>query len=866
MAEVFVVGTGAVGGTEHNVIQLSYESGAVSLITGITVGGGKHVAGIEKDLDGNYYIAVVTTVYKYDSNFSPVTSWGVNGRVVITASADFYPGPKPIAVNDKKELAVVGRQPGSDNVYLFDADGNEKWRTTYPDSGVPLVAALDIYRNIVVSAEGTIVKFSYNDGSVLATYDPTDSDDISGLAVTTSNQILAGGIGGNADLFEGTSPAWTNDIGRMIMDILPLNSSYSFWSGAEGDTTAVMMVKKLDSSNGTVLAEAIITGSDYMFGLAVTSNNNIIAVGNGYTAVSANIWVFDSSSATTTLNQLATAFITTTSHVRCVVAQTKIVLGDIELNDSTYSKHLVAIAGNKVFWEPSTGTLSEITAARNEVVTSNPLSAFSGYQKVFVANVSSLKILDFANIKLATSEIGAAGVSAPQRSITLTGSASGAKMLTDFCTAATGSAEVYGYLTHGSAFVSGDVVTGGPNNTVSFTLITASTTAPHCYDWTPQHNDTTNYGSMPSKAKYGCIYRGRAVLAGNPDYPHQWYMSDVADVFRWDYRSNNPLSAIRGGNADAGQIGDIIKALIPLGDDYLIFGCANSIWQLSGDPAAGGSLNPVTEDTGIFGPKAWCLDDQKNLYFFGRNGLYKASIANGMSIPVNISQLNLPNWIDDWALDDSTHRIVLSFDPVRRGIIISKTNLADGINENYWFDLKTNGFFKEEYPPHNGIFCSHFYNSTEPDYRGLLLGCKDGYIRYFNDSAKDDDVGTSSAVITSYVLLPVLQAGDLDKEGKLNSLTVELAGGASSGVFGDTDCLDMFIYTADDAETLLEDVKDGASAIVSVHLTGTGRKSKLRYKISGHCIGIKLQNSTSNSTWAINRIYGNIIEGGNIKG
>ena len=534
--------------------------------------------------------------------------------------------------------------------------------------------------------------------------------------------------------------------------------------------------------------------------------------------------------------------------------------------DKTYSKHLVAIGGNQVWWEPTAGTLAEITAARNDIDTTQPLSAFSGYQKAFVVNGANLKILDLANIKLATSEIGVAGVSAPQRSITLTGSVSSAKILTDFCTAATGSAEVYGYLIEGTAFVSDDVVTGGPSNTVSFTLITASITAPHWYDWTPQHNDTANYGSMPSKARYGCIYRGRAVLAGHPDYPHQWYMSDVADVFRWDYRSNNPLSAIRGGNADAGQIGDIIKALIPLGDDYLIFGCANSIWQLSGDPAAGGSLNPVTEDTGIFGPKAWCLDDQKNLYFFGRNGLYKASIVNGMSIPVNISQLNLPNWIDDWALDDSTHRIVLSFDPVRRGIIISKTNLADGINENYWFDLKTNGFFKEEYPPQNGIFCSHFYNSTEPDYRGLLLGCKDGYIRYFNDSAKDDDVGTSSAVITSYVLLPVLQAGDLDKEGKLNSLTVELAGGASSGVFGDTDCLDMFIYAADDAETLLEDVKDGVSAIVSVHLTGTGRKSKLRYKISGHCIGIKLQNSTSNSTWAINRIYGNIIEGGNIKG
>jgi hypothetical protein len=163
-------------------------------------------------------------------------------------------------------------------------------------------------------------------------------------------------------------------------------------------------------------------------------------------------------------------------------------------------------------------------------------------------------------------------------------------------------------------------------------------------------------------------------------------MSKVSDPWNWTYGSTDPLTAVAGNNVDAGEIGDIVRALIPYGDDFLIFGCATSVHIMDGDPAFGGSIDELSEITGIYSPWSWCKDEDGNLG-------------------------HLPKWVVDWAVAPATHRIVLTYDPSRNGIIISKTTLADGTNLNYWYDLKTEGFYPETYPTACGIFCSFYYDS-----------------------------------------------------------------------------------------------------------------------------------------------------------
>lgn len=532
----------------------------------------------------------------------------------------------------------------------------------------------------------------------------------------------------------------------------------------------------------------------------------------------------------------------------------------VSLTDVITIKRLVTAGNSDIYYEDidvSAGAMTELDTSGYTIDTTDQLVIFSGFQKAFVINGTKLGVADFVNTKLTVTAL----TTAPTRGSIVTQATSAATMVVDFVN--TAKTEIYGYVTSGTFVTTADYTLSGGSMAPETRVPSAVTAKPHWYQWTVYPGDAA--GTMPTEAYLGCLYRGRCVLSGNSNYPHQWYMSKIADPWMWDYVSTDPLTAVSGQSADAGKIGDIVRALIPYGDDFLVFGCANSIHILDGDPAAGGSIDQIDDSTGIFGANSWCKDSQGNLYFWGSGGLYK--MAGGRSKPQNISQGNMPKWVDDWAANPSTHRIVLSYDPFRGGIIISRITLADGTNLNYWYDLRLEAFFPETYPEECAIYSSIYYDANS-SLRNLLLGGKDGYIREFVDTAKDDDIGATDEAISSYVVLPMIKLGieeDVDAEGKLTSLTIELAGGASSGAYGDTDGVSYELHIADDAETCMEDIEDGATAFASGTLTGTGRQSRIRTRARGRWLGIKLYNLTATETWAVNLVSGEVKPGGKIK-
>lgn len=580
-------------------------------------------------------------------------------------------------------------------------------------------------------------------------------------------------------------------------------------------------------------------------------------------------------------------------------------------SDKTYSKKLVAIAGNQIFYEAAAGTMSVFSAATDDIDVGVPLTVVEAFQKLFIANQTNLKVMDFINTKLTTTS---APTNNPDPGNILTGDDSAASMIVDYV--APDAKTIYGKRTTAATFQAEKISsTNDAGADIDFTTSIVETAPPHWYNWTVFGNvaDSDKYGTMPDSAYLVCRYRGRLVLSGNPDYPHQWYMSKVGFPFNFLYGTNDPMSAVAGTNADAGELGDIVRALIPFGDDYLIFACANSIHLLDGDPVSGGSIDELDDKTGIFGPWAWCKDGLGNLWFYGTGGLYK--MAGGRTKPVNISQSHIPQLVTKWGAVPGTHRVVLTYDPFRNGVIISRTTLADGTNLNYYYDFKTEGFYPETYPTACGIFSSAYYDSDTAATKGLVLGCNDGYIRNFYDADKDDDTGASStSEISSYVTWPIEHlAEDNDSEGKLTSLTVELAGGGGGGDFSDTDGVSYALYRGNDAESVLEKIKPAsawATAIdyiigdivtyssieyvcivthtsnsgASTHqepdtnttdwegaiftsgtLTGTGRKARIRTRVRGAWLGLKFYNSTASETWAINRVFGEIKPSGKIK-
>jgi hypothetical protein len=529
--------------------------------------------------------------------------------------------------------------------------------------------------------------------------------------------------------------------------------------------------------------------------------------------------------------------------------------------EKVYSKQLVAIGNGEVWYESEAGTMSELSAANGDINVSNPLEAVNAYEKLFIANKSNLKVADFVNTKINTTD---AGANPCTRGMTLTGGTSSASMRVDYVDGVTddAAANIYGKRTTGQTFSSGETVTGtnGDGNAVSFVTSAAETAPPHWYSWTVFGQDTTTYGTMPSSSSLVALYRGRLVL-NDTNNPHAWYMTKVGDPWKikYDFTNDAELSAAVYSNNLVGELGDILTSFITYKDDLIIFGCQNSIWILIGDPLADGQLAQVTDTTGVWGPRSWCMDNEKNIYFLGNDGIYKMPVSETVSQPVNISKLKLPNLMTDLDLDKSLHRVVLAFDPIENGIVITRTLLDGGTNTGYFYSLTTDGYFPESYHANCGIFSAHYYPATDDTYKKMLFGGDDGYIREFDGATKNDATTSSTAAISSYCTIIQQMGEDESAKGLLKEFRSIMAGGASGGDFTDSDGVSWELHTGDDAETVLEDIKDGATAWTSGSWSTTGKQNKLRPRMRGSWAGIKLYNSTASETWALEKLFGDYV-------
>ena len=339
----------------------------------------------------------------------------------------------------------------------------------------------------------------------------------------------------------------------------------------------------------------------------------------------------------------------------------------------------------------------------------------------------------------------------------------------------------------------------------------------------------------------GCL-----MLGGDPDYPHQWYMSRQFNPYDWLYAQDDAQSAVAGNDADAGEVGDIIKVNIPYKDDFVIHACATTLWYMTGHPCAGGTIVELDLTTGILGDRAFCWDDIGSLYMVCTTGLLR--IPPGFGQPENLTIELWPDFIEDLAFDGSLHRISLMFDPENRGIHIFKTTLADGVSSSWWYDLRTNGLFPDAYLANHGAFSSIYYQTENPDYRRLLIGCNDGYIREWNRSATNDD----DTKITSYVgFAPLALSTHPRKDGIIKNLDL------ITGI-GDTDSSDVIctVHIARTAGQVIKKLNDGdAAAFTKTFIAPNWSKSNLdRRSVRGQWGAIVLTNSTVSQSWSMERL------------
>jgi hypothetical protein len=877
---------GGVQTNSKNVWKIEDTGSALSVVESYLVGGASdNATNIVQDLDGNIYVYVTQQerIYKYDSTFTLDTSWGTSGY--FATSRDIA----GMAVDTVGYLAYCDVTVGGVDVVLLDETGTKVWEGAAPmqveqicfsgagdvyvgggvSSGHAMAIqvgraapyAVDVtYAGPSGACGGTGAKV-FGNGFVVAVRNLT-SDNNAVLRIYENDNTLfynpgsVNTLGNSQNVYIPRSSFHHTDPFYLVGDNSGTKSLYRLQYSDVTETVSIL--QSYDANN------TIVGGNQVDF----DADNNLYLASTAVTDEDSNLAKLRKLTSTLTLSYFTNdAALGNLFTVSSGASTPMLPQAPVEAY-KTYSRKLVAIGGNEVWFMSTDNDETELTAANGDIDVTVPLDAFELDEKVFIVNKTNLKVADFGNTMIETDDIkdvAAGATSYPLRRVVVTG-AGGAQMAIDYIDAIDGAAKIYGKKLNTTAFVDGELVSGTNSDAtvVRFdikggTTETAPTPQPHWYDWTPYGNSST-YGTMPAEATMGCNWNGRAVISGNSYYPHLWYMFEQGNPWNLNWVSLDAQSPVVGNDADAGETGDLLVTLMPYKDDFLIHGCANSLWYNVGDPAQGGRLLELSLTAGILARNAFCWDKNDNLYILATTGILK--IPKGFGPPENVTENSYPNFIKDLAFNSGYHTISMGYDPQRHGIKIYRTTLLSGANTGWWFDLRKNGLFPESVPNAAAPYCMFHNNAINPSYTGLLSGCTDGYIRVEDDDATDDDAGDDGdTAIDSYVTFGPLKLGKESSEGVLKSIAAITTGGLSTGSLTNSSALNLSAWVGLSSDEIVEKLDANASPNLAGTIIAPGRRrgGTIRRPVRGAYAGIRLGNDTASQTWGLEHL---ILDGG----
>jgi len=362
--------------------------------------------------------------------------------------------------------------------------------------------------------------------------------------------------------------------------------------------------------------------------------------------------------------------------------------------------------------------------------------------------------------------------------------------------------------------------------------------------WTPLTNTvaawTPTSGALPVSgtkiARYITLYRGRVVLSGLVEDPHNWFMSAVGDPLNWDYGAAvSATMAVAGNTTDAGKCPDIVTCLAPYSDDLMYIGGDHTLWIMRGDPADRGRIDNISYQTGISGPDAFAFDPNGVLYFFGSGAIWRM-VAGGAPEPLSRNRMDRTFG----SIDLTTNAVHLTWDSVRHGLFIFIVPRTEGATIHYYWDERTDGFWKLAIPNAQGPTTVFTFDGDRPNDNAIILGGFDGWLRRFDSAAKSDD----GVAINSYVLYPPIAVGGPLRNTRTNSVTAILDSESGDVV--------LTMYAEETAQKAIE-----ATTIRSARILSAGRTT-IANRVTGNAIMLKLSNAVLDETWAVENLVANV--------
>ncbi len=333
-----------------------------------------------------------------------------------------------------------------------------------------------------------------------------------------------------------------------------------------------------------------------------------------------------------------------------------------------------------------------------------------------------------------------------------------------------------------------------------------------------------------------CTYNNRIVLSGLDGDPQNFFATAAGTPGDFDYSPATITSEIAfAGNAgNAATIPDKIMALAPIPDsDVLIFGCDHSIFQMSGDVAAGGRIDRLSDTVGMAWGRPYCFNPQGLMYFFGSRGGVYAMAAN--SKPRRLTGDRIDERLA--SVDLSDNLVQMLWDDRQQGAHLFITPLDNAASTNYFYDQRTDSWWKDVFATanHNPTSTLIFDGDTESDRAGLI-GTQDGYIQKIDTAATNDD----ATAISSHVYFgPLYYQGA--ESVRLLEITGILAAGSSDVTFE--------IFSGDNIEEAFNATVPAYKGTWSAERNYTHTPRTM-----GGALFIKVSNTTSAQTWSIEKI------------
>ena len=479
---------------------------------------------------------------------------------------------------------------------------------------------------------------------------------------------------------------------------------------------------------------------------------------------------------------------------------------------------LVASANGSVYRETFGGTMSDISATPT-IATDRRIDAAQALQKLYIADHGNPVIDLTASTSSTTLTADGISASTVDKDDCMVEISSGTGTITD---------GLYGIsaVGTGSLTLSSDPGTGN--------CVVRIERAPKVFD--PSDDSlailTASTGQYPLGAGIIFFYRDRLGFAVDNIlyYSRQGTYTD----FDFGVDAEDPGKAIASDYADAGQIGDIITACVPFHDDYVVIGCENSIWLQEGDLAFGGEIVNMTTDTSVIMRGAHCRGPGGSMYFLGPDGVNYIETGGTPTIR-NLTKGRIPKQLR--GINSAVYQCNMIYDHHRMGVHIYLTP-ENPTGRVHWFYSTTHDSFwpMSLQSDHDPMTAIEYRNNQLGDV-GVLIGCRDGYIRSYSDYAeRDDDSG-----VTSYVEFGPFNLGDDIQAGSLDTLIGILAKNSGSVTWS--------VRIDEDHETVTDSSTNYA--------TGTwvaGKNYPVLVRGYGKSCIVRVQGASTNRRWAIEQM------------